>query len=301
MKDYVEASLELHMFYVRIMKEHAFFLEAGFMKANEQCIQDARWFKEKFDELLCNVIQCSDGVIDRDVIDSGEAITGFTLCSEEKTSKLTGLSINTEVTKLEEEFASRCNRKTKSMDCNCDDKVEQLNQHALCLLEKFIEFQTWVLNQIICCEMATHNFPAQIEHIIKEAVKYQTTLLSIQCNHGLEKEDRHSMVMFWLEGMKDHAATIRGLLDPGYEDLISEADTFTAILNQLVEAVRTLESSMDCSLMSEIMNQIMELRDYKSGITKGINDCLVSSLILPLLADHLLREINHFLRMLMTP
>ncbi len=301
MKDYVQTSLELHMFYARIMKEHAFFLEAGFMKANEQCIEDARWFKEKFDDFLCNVIECSDGVIGRDVIDSGEAITGFTSCSEEKTRKLTGLCINAEVTRLQEAFASSCNRKTKDMDCNLEDKVEQMNQHALCLLEKFIEFQKWVLNQIICCEMATHNFPAQIEHIIKEAVMYQSSIQSILGNHGMVKENHQDMVMFWLEGMKDHAATIRGLLDPGYEELISEADTFTSSLSQLVEAARTLESSMDCSLMSEIMNEVMELRDYKAGVTKGINDCLVSSLILPILADHLLREINHFLRILMTP
>ena len=30
----------------------------------------------------------------------------------------------------------------------------------------------------------------------------------------------------------------------------------------------------------------------------GINDCKIKSLILPLLADHVLREANHYLRIL---
>lgn len=35
-KDYVVASLELHLFFGRIMKEHAFFLKAGFTPAGER-------------------------------------------------------------------------------------------------------------------------------------------------------------------------------------------------------------------------------------------------------------------------
>ena len=34
MKDYVKTSLELHLFFARIMKEHAIFLQAGFMPKN---------------------------------------------------------------------------------------------------------------------------------------------------------------------------------------------------------------------------------------------------------------------------
>ena len=35
MNDYVISSLELHLFFARIMKEHALFLEAGFLVPNE--------------------------------------------------------------------------------------------------------------------------------------------------------------------------------------------------------------------------------------------------------------------------
>ena len=33
-QDYMVSSLELHLFFARIMKEHAFFLKAGFLPPN---------------------------------------------------------------------------------------------------------------------------------------------------------------------------------------------------------------------------------------------------------------------------
>lgn len=39
-------------------------------------------------------------------------------------------------------------------------------------------------------------------------------------------------------------------------------------------------------------------RDFKAAGTKGITGCDIRSSILPLLADHVLREANHYLRIL---
>lgn len=303
MKGYVESSLELHLFYIRIMKEHAYFLEIGFMKANEQCKEDARWFKEKFEDLLCKVIQCSDGVVGRDVIDSGEAITAFTLCSEQKTCKLTGVPLDMDVTKLEEAFVDRCKKDEK---CDCMDKgkmdmVKELNCYTIKLLDKFIDFQKWLINKINCCDIAMHLYPSLVEHITREAEMYMATLMSIESNGCLEKQNGQDMVEFWVEGMKDHAATIGGLLDPTEYELHAEADVFVSTFEKLLDGVRKMEEFIACPLMSEVINETMELRDFKAGVTKAINDCLLRGMILPLLADHVLREVNYFIRHLMNP
>ena len=39
-------------------------------------------------------------------------------------------------------------------------------------------------------------------------------------------------------------------------------------------------------------------REFKAEGTKGITECKIAGLILPLLADHVLREANHYLRLL---
>ena len=97
---YVTASLELHVFFARIMKEHALFLEAGFTPANASLAQEADQLKEQFGALLHQALRAADGVIRRRVVESGEIVTEFTANAEQQTQKLTGIAINRELTSM---------------------------------------------------------------------------------------------------------------------------------------------------------------------------------------------------------
>ncbi len=46
------------------------------------------------------------------------------------------------------------------------------------------------------------------------------------------------------------------------------------------------------------LKETLRFRDFKAAGAKGILDCQISSIILPLLADHVLREANHYIRIL---
>ena len=48
-------------------------------------------------------------------------------------------------------------------------------------------------------------------------------------------------------------------------------------------------TSLDCT---------RKFRDFKTTGVQGIENCQICSLILPLLADHVLREANHYIRLL---
>ena len=75
MKDYVKTSLELHLFFARIMKEHAIFLQAGFMPKNTEYIQEAMLYKRQFEKLLSDVVTLSNYIISPNVLNSGEIVT----------------------------------------------------------------------------------------------------------------------------------------------------------------------------------------------------------------------------------
>ena len=49
---YVIKSLELHLFFGRIMKEHSLFLRAGFTPADPECAAKAEFFMQEFENLL---------------------------------------------------------------------------------------------------------------------------------------------------------------------------------------------------------------------------------------------------------
>lgn len=82
MSDYIKLSLETHLFFARIMKEHALFLEAGFPCVNQTWIRRADWFKQQFENLLRDVVQISDGRVSRELLSSGEIVTEFTIPAE---------------------------------------------------------------------------------------------------------------------------------------------------------------------------------------------------------------------------
>ena len=55
-QQYVILSLELHLFFGRIMKEHSLFLEAGFTPANANFSKVADQFKTQFETVLYNAV-----------------------------------------------------------------------------------------------------------------------------------------------------------------------------------------------------------------------------------------------------
>ena len=46
------------------------------------------------------------------------------------------------------------------------------------------------------------------------------------------------------------------------------------------------------------ITETVKYRYFKKAGTEGITGCQIKSIILPLLADHVLREANHYLRIL---
>lgn len=110
---YITSSLELHLFFGRIMKEHSFFLKAGFTPANVSFSRQAEFFKREFEKLLCRAIALSDGVVSRDVLCSGEVVTEFTALAEKQTEHFTGITINRAITNRELQLRSGDN-------CRCE-------------------------------------------------------------------------------------------------------------------------------------------------------------------------------------
>ena len=88
--EFIKQSLGLHLYFARIMKEHSFFLEAGFTPRDTNFVQRADDFRREFDRLLGEAISLSNGVVSPEVLQSGEVITPFTLNAERVTTFLQG-------------------------------------------------------------------------------------------------------------------------------------------------------------------------------------------------------------------
>lgn len=293
-QEYVIESLGLHLFFGRIMKEHSLFLEAGFTPRNAAFADVADQYKVKFEQLLGNAIRLSDGVVSANVLRSGEVITDFTLGSEQKTQEFTGIAIDLNLTMQESRLRSGTNPNISPSLINA---VHELNAGAIQLLNGLIDFKTQVLDSVLSCNMFTMNYPLLIDHIRREARLYRDHLTALERGQNIDTGTR-SVELFWDQIMLERALFIRGLLDPTEGELINTANNFAAEYNDLIQKAQSANDVMLATVTQETLADTKKYRDFKLAGTKGIAECKIRSIILPLLADHVLREANHYIRLL---
>jgi hypothetical protein len=280
------------------MKEHSFFLEIGFTPRDSNYTQQADDFRVEFDQLLWDVVSISNGIVSPEVIQSGEVVSQYTLNAELATSYYTGINIPSELTKAEIGLMGARNCR---LDQRLEQRVYEINERAIELVEGLIKFKSKILSNVLSCKMFTMNYPLLIDHILREAKLY---LSMIKCLQHKDEYDIESEILeqelFWNRIMAEHSKFIRGLLDPTEENLISTANNFGNEFDQLTEAAKAaMDNTVPISqVTADSLRATLAIRDFKAQGTQGILECKVKSVIIPLLADHTLREANHFLRLL---
>lgn len=294
---YVKQSLALHLFFARIMKEHSFFLQVGFTPKNSNLSSQANALRMSFDELLKDAVILSNGVVDPDVLYSDEVVTPYTLKAEMLSSEYTGVKIPLQLTRSETGLQGN----QASADFRYERKVSELNNRAIRLLSSLIRFKTNLLSDVISCRVFTVNYPLLIDHILREARLYLSMVKRLQNRDGIDlKKEEFQQQQFWNRIMAEHSKFIRGLLDPTEEELIEAANRFGNEFDQLTEeAKRAIDRTMPADNVTE--NSLMatkEIKEFNTQGTQGLLDCKIKSIIIPLLGDHVLRESNHYLRLL---
>lgn len=296
--NFIRQSLELHLFFARIMKEHSFFLQLGFTPRDIDFTQRANTFRMEFDKLLWDVVLLSDGVVGQNVLQSGEVITPFTLEAEKASEFYTGIDIPTVITRAE----SRLMGAHKDVvNPSLEEKVHKINNRAISLISELIKFKATILNNVLVCRMFTVNYPLLIDHIMREARLYLQLVIRLQNREIIDYErDALNQEAFWNRIMAEHSKFIRGLLDPTEEELFETANAFG---NTFDDLTRKAKEAMDRTIpfeevTEESLRATKAIKDFKTQATIGLLDCNIRSIIIPLLGDHTIREASHYLRLL---
>ncbi len=374
MNDYVRVSLETHLFFARIMKEHSLFLQAGFVAKDTEWIRRADFFRRQFEDLLGRTVQMSNRMVGRHVLQSGEIVTPYTMDAERRTSDLSGIPINSRITAAQRNL--ECGHEDYQATRSDVQMVHNLNERAVWLLNGLIDFKERLLNEVKECRMYTTNYPLLIDHITREARLYREMIEGMMKNQKVCFKNLQNQEEFWNCIMMEHAMFIRGLLDPSEPELMVTANDFVNDFRALLDEARRKdckanqccdrncrsnegrreerrdeyrddrrEARIDeyrddrreaCrdeyrddrrearkddyrderredrreerqedrrddqryndNRAERVMKKTCELRDFKATATEGLLNCQIKSIILPLLADHVLREANHYIR-----
>lgn len=322
MKNYASLSIETHLFFARIMKEHALFLEAGFPCKDQDWVDRADRFRRQFEELLAEVIRIAGGNISGNILNSDELTTQFTLPAERKTQRLSGIPINSRLTVAEQNLRAGTDaRENRALNRT----ISAINQRSLRLLDGLITFKENILQAVENGALFTANYPLLIRHIMREAKLYRDTIASLERDDRgasadrSERDRRNSLAdmfetinrgkrnvpanmygseNFWNRIMMEHALFIRGLLDPSEEVLVNTANNFAGDYKKLLALAEKPDVPGSHSLAELSLAETLKYREFKTAGAQGILNNKIASIILPLLADHVLREANHYIRIL---
>lgn len=295
MKEYVSLSLETHLFFGRIMKEHSLFLLAGFPAKETGLIKRAGRFREEFEEGLRQTVKLADGIVSKSVLNSGEIVTEFTRKAECQTSNLTGIPIDVKITEAENRLhAGNCVTVNERIVCH----VRTLNQQMLKSLNGLISFKEEILREMTGCSLYTTNYSLLIEHMLREAKLYRQIISELEEQGRISVPDLINQEIFWNRIMMEHAQFIRGLLDPTECALMEAADGFARDYCRLLKEAEEQDRRATNALTAKTLKTTKQYQQFKTAGTEGITGCEIRSIILPLLADHVLREANHYLRIL---
>ncbi|EPY2273599.1 DUF2935 domain-containing protein [Clostridium sporogenes] len=297
-REFIRQSLELHLFFGRIMKEHSFFLQVSFTPKDSGLMQQANAFRMEFDRLLADAISLSNGVVSNSVLKSGEVVTPFTLKAEMASAYFTGVNIPIRLTEAEEGLMGDSSTKVNPM---LEERVSMLNQRAMGLTRALAQFKTKILSDVICCRIFTVNYPLLIDHILREAKFYFQLVRRLQNREEIDLEkEAYEQETFWNRIMAEHSKFIRGLLDPTEDELIKTANNFGNEFDKLTEeAKEAMDNTMAISKVTDdSLKATIEIKKFKAQGTQGLVECKIRSIIIPLLGDHTLREASHYLRLL---
>lgn len=273
------------------MKEHLFFIETSLHPFEEKNIAKAELLKRSFEELLYETTLLSNGAISKKFIKSNELVTPYTLKAEEISSKLTGASLDTDITRAQKDLIS-------DPDFDYSQWLEihtmNINKRSLNLLYETIEFKKRILQLTLDCSISIYLYPKLLKHLVEEAELYKEILEAL-LDKKTPGKSLCTELNSWNHIMEEHAQFIDGMLDPSEDKLKDLAERFINIFEKLVEeCIRSSERN----IIRKSMRATESIKDFKKASIEGILECEIRSVILPLLADHVLREANHYLRLL---
>lgn len=177
-----------------------------------------------------------------------------------------------------------------------------LNQRAMAAGNALIKFKTRLLADVLSCRLFTFNYPLLIDHILRETKLFVSLLQQLQARIDIDStREIIRQEVFWNRIMAEHAKFIRGLLDPTEEALIETANNFARQFDELTKEAKAAISMTipsTATVTAKSLEATKRISNFKAEGTQGILQCKIRSIIIPLLGDHVLREANHFLRLL---
>lgn len=289
---YIEQSLRTNLFFLRISKEHSFFLESSFTQRSTNLKETAGYFRRQFKLLLQQAVSMADGALDQKILQSGQIVTINTLPVELLTQRFTGTVIDTELTKQEERLQPGIPMASDMME----SRVNELNRKAIAAATALAEFIVGLISDVKTCRLFINVFPLMLDHMLRETNAFIRMLVMLQNRVNPLEQSLTEQELFWNQILGEHAAFTGAMLDPTEKILKNAADKSSQEFYALADAAS--QTSFDRNAARSVTEQSLQAaiaaRGFCMALANGQLHCQILSMLIPLAVDHDVRETNFY-------
>ncbi len=294
LEGYIEQSLRINLFFLRISKEHSFFLESSFTQRNTNLKETAGYFRRQFKLQLQQAVSMADGVLDQQILQSGQIITIHTLSAELLTQKLFGTVIDTALTKQEETLRPRLAAMTHE---TLEPHINELNRRAIASSTALAEFIGGLINDVKTCRLFINMYPLLMDHMLQETNAFIRILVMLQNRMNPFEKSIIKQEPLWNRILGEHAIFTGLMLDPTEQLLKNAANRFAQEFYALADAADqpSADPEKAHAIIEHSHQAAKDARDFYMAFIQGQLHCQILSVLIPLVIDHNTRETNYYI------
>ncbi len=157
-----------------------------------------------------------------------------------------------------------------------------------------VQFKERILKQVLSCQMAIRIYPTWLTHTIYEAKLYRSYIMNAETKYYFKYGTAIQTQISWNQIMTEHALLTASMMDPTEQSFIQKNIALSDMFAQDTQRLKKSKSQMS-KPPQEIVSQTIQFKEINESALQGILNCKIKSMILPLMADHMLRETLFYL------
>lgn len=289
--EFIQQSIESNLIYCGSMMEFAYSLGFSFLEKNKDIEEEVYRFYTRFKKQILKTINIANENISKELLESNILYTEYMIPLYKLGEELTGKKADIEVIK------ALMNLVPGNIEVNNDmlQEVNNINNNTLKLLKEYIDFLTYLANQISKLNLFIFKYNMYVDDVKKRAVFYYENLYRI-----INKEivtvimiDRNINNIKNI--MERNSLFINGFVNQSEEDVIMQARNFEVAFNELD---LNINDNLNIEEIKKIYNSTISLTDsfiyFIEALIRQLLNKKIQFIVGPTYLDICLRAANDF-------
>lgn len=289
-KDIYEQSLVNHIYFAGSIRSFCTTIGLTFFKNNQTYIDRAVALGYKATDIINEAISLMNKEISSAVLESDVYITPYTKDIDLLTEKLFDVSL---VINVDEDIKSLKNKGNVNYD-SVINKIDELNNKALTLIDNFKELVTEIKNNLDKGELFSYLYIDFFNYMFDEISVYGRDIKRIESKNDYTDFYLREFTYYFNELLRESAKYIRGFLDTKEQELFDRASYFVNAFASLTEKyLKFRDNPVNLSVETERL--VTSYKEYVTSVIKGLLAANVYLITPPVTLDNFLTNINVYL------